>query len=113
MEHWLPLAELERLHRVTWGELADLEPRLYQLLWRAGEAGAACRCRSDVDSAFTPLSNEISGLIGFPGANRGHPVLGSVRAYEVVARKVYDTVASLVRAPGGPAADISPETRVR
>jgi hypothetical protein len=107
MEHWLPLAELERLHGVTWGELAELEPRLYQLLWRAGEAGAACRCRSDVDSAFTPLSNEIAGLVGFPGEDCGHTILGSFRAYEVAARMVYDAVASLVRARGVPAVDIS------
>jgi hypothetical protein len=107
MEHSLTLAHLEQVHGVTWGELADLEPKLWQLLWRARRAGAACRCRSDVDCAFSPLSNEIASLVGFLGANRGHPVLGSVGAYEVASRKVYDAVASLVRARGVPAVDIA------
>jgi hypothetical protein len=107
MENSLTLAHLERAYGVTWGELADLEPGLWQLLWRARQQGAGCRCRADVDAAFSPLSNDIAGLVGFLGKNRGHPLLGSVGAYAVVSRKVYDAVASLVRSPGVSAVDIA------
>ena len=41
--------ELERRHGVRWCELADLEPRVQHLLWRARAAGARCRSWSDVE----------------------------------------------------------------
>jgi hypothetical protein len=87
----------ESVTELTWDELADRLPELRQLLWRARSAGASCRSRADVDRVFSPLRNEIADLVGLLGANRHHPVLGSVEAYEVASRKVHDAVTCLLR----------------
>jgi hypothetical protein len=99
MQYSLALADLERIHGVTWQDLAEQEPRLWRLLWRARQLGATCRSRWDTDCVFRTRRNEVADLVGFLGANRDHPMLGSVGAYEVVCRRVYDAVASLVRVP--------------
>jgi hypothetical protein len=90
------VCELECRHGVRWYELADLEPRVQQLLWRAREAGAGCRNASDVQRIFSPLRNDLAGLLGFSGCHSGHPVLGSAGAYEVAYWKLYEAVAGLL-----------------
>jgi hypothetical protein len=90
------LSELEHKHGVRWCQLAELEPRVHQLLWRAREAGAACRRWSDLAQLFSPLRNDLSGLIGFSGRHSQHPVLGSQGAYEVAYWKLYEAVAGLL-----------------
>jgi hypothetical protein len=96
--------DLERRHGVTWQGLVELEPRLAELLWQARQAGANCRCWSDVERAFAPLRDALSKLIGFAGKKRWHPVLGGVGAYEVAYWKLYDAVAGLLplRPAGAP-----------
>jgi anti-anti-sigma factor len=81
---------------LTWAQLFDLEPRLETLLWRAREAGAACRTVTDVDRVFGPVRNELTALIGFAGTHHRHAVLGSPRAYQVAHAKLYDAVAGLL-----------------
>jgi hypothetical protein len=88
--------ELERRHGVRWCELADLEPRVQHLLWRARAAGARCRSWSDVERCFSPLQNELAGLLGFSGCQSRHPVLGSLGAYTVAYWKLYEAVAGLL-----------------
>ena len=93
--------DLERSHGVTWGELAELEPRLHELLWKARAAGAGCRCREDMHRVFAPLRDALTELVGFMGRHRDHPVLGSVGAYEVAYWRLRDAVAQpLILAPG-------------
>jgi hypothetical protein len=86
----------QRPEGVTWGQLVDLEPELGAMLRRARMAGAGCRTYADVERAFSPVRNELAGLIGFAGKHRRHPVLGSVGAYEAAYQKLYDAVAGLV-----------------
>jgi anti-anti-sigma factor len=86
----------QRAEGVTWGQLVDLEPELGAMLRGARMAGAGCRTYADVERAFSPVRNELAGLIGFTGKHRRHPVLGSVGAYEAAYQKLYDAVAGLV-----------------
>jgi hypothetical protein len=93
--------ELERRTGITWQDLAELEPRLAELLWRARLAGVGCRCWSDVHQAFGPIRNTVVELVGFAGQNHRHPVLGWPGAYDVAYRKLYDAVAGLLPARAG------------
>jgi hypothetical protein len=99
MQDYPRVQELEDLHGITWGELVDLEPQLDQLLRKASIAGAACRDRSGAARVFAPFRNALPELIGFSGTHRGHPVLGSLGAYEVAYWKLYDTIAGLLPPP--------------
>jgi anti-anti-sigma regulatory factor len=82
--------------RVTWARLAELEPKLETLLWRARGVGAGCRTFTDADHAFGPVRNELVALIGFAGPHHWHPILGSAEAYQVAYSKLYDAVAGLL-----------------
>jgi hypothetical protein len=107
VNHILRSHELERAHGVTWGQLTELEPRLNELLWKAQEDGARCRCREEAARVFGPFRNAVAELVGFQGRHRDHPVLGSVGAYEVAYWRLYDAVAGLLPRPP---ADV-PQTR--
>jgi anti-anti-sigma factor len=91
--------ELEQRHGLTWGELAGMEPRLAELLWQARAAGARCRGWEDVPQTFAPFRNAVAALVGFQGRHRGHPVLGSVGAYEVAYWRLHEAVAGLLPKP--------------
>ena len=91
--------DLERTYAITWRDLAELEPRLAELLWGARQACVTCRRWSDVDQAFAPIRDTLAGLIGFSSTRRGHPILGSVGAYEVAYWRLYDAVAGLLPPP--------------
>jgi len=105
VNHTAERHERERAHGVTWVQLTGLEPRLNELLWKAREGGADCRCHEDVTRAFVPVRNALADLVGFLGANRDHPVLGSVGAYEVAYWRLYDAVAGLLPQPSVEAPD--------
>jgi anti-anti-sigma regulatory factor len=92
--------DLQRTCGVTWGQLAELEPELQQLLWRARMEGGPCRTFTDVDRVLRPLRDELAELIGFAGKHRRHPVLSSAGAYAVAYWKLYDAVAGLLRRGG-------------
>jgi hypothetical protein len=99
--------DLEIENGLAWPDLVALEPKLAGLLWRARQASVTCRRWSDVERAFGPVRNELTGLIGFAGKHQRHPVLGSVGAYAVAHWKLYDAVAGLLPgrdavAPGPP-----------
>jgi hypothetical protein len=91
--------EVERAFGMTWGQLAVLEPRLNELLWKARQAGSRCRCGEEASFAFGPLRNAMADLVGFRSDHRDHPVLGSVGAYEVAYWRLYDAVVCLVPKP--------------
>jgi anti-anti-sigma factor len=91
--------DLEQRHGLTWAELAGLEPRLAELLWEARSAGARCRDWEDVPQTFAPFRNAAVEIVGFQGKHRGHPVLGSVGAYEVAYWRLHDAVAGLLPRP--------------
>jgi hypothetical protein len=93
--------DLELLSGATWHDLAELEPRLGELLWEARQASVTCRRWSDVDRVFAPIRNTLADLVGITGQNHRHPVLASPEAYQVAYWKVYDAVAGLL--PGHPA----------
>jgi hypothetical protein len=93
------VADLERVHGLTWGELAGLKPRLNELLWQARAAGADCRCREDAYRVFAPRRGAVAELIGLTGRHRDHPVLGSVGAYEVAYWRLYHAVFGLLPPP--------------
>ena len=97
--------ELERLHGVTWHDLAEMEPRLGELLWRALQAGVGCRGWSDVERVFSPIRNAVAELAGFAGHNHRHSVLGSTGAYQVAYWKLYDAVAGLLPGRAGGTAE--------
>jgi hypothetical protein len=100
--------DLERVAGITWNDLANLEPMLAELVWKARQAGVTCRCRSDVARVFAPIRNNLAERIGFAGSNHHHPVLGGSGAYQVAYWKLYDAVAGSLphragRAEGAPA----------
>jgi anti-anti-sigma regulatory factor len=95
-ERYPKVDEVQRSHGIAWSELVELEPQLETLLWRARQVGAACRTFADVERAFAPLRNELTGLVGFLGKRHRHLVLGSTGAYEVAYWKLYDAVAGLL-----------------
>jgi hypothetical protein len=101
MNEFPKVYELEGMHGVSWCELADLEPRVQKLLWRAREAGARCRSWSEVEEIFSPLRDELARLLGVGGRNSWHPVLGSFGAYEVAYWKLHEAVAGLLPRFGG------------
>jgi anti-anti-sigma factor len=88
--------EVQRIHGIAWGQLAELEPQIETLLWRTRLVGADCRTFADVDRAFRSLQYELADLVGFAGKHHRHPVLGSVGAYEVAYWKLYDAMAGLL-----------------
>jgi hypothetical protein len=91
--------DVERRSGITWSELTALEPRLTELLWAARNAGATCRQWSDAAGVFSPIQNNLSGLIGFAGKHHRHLVLGSSGAYQVAYWRLYDAVAGLLSSP--------------
>jgi hypothetical protein len=99
MNHIPKVHDLERTHGVTWGELAGLEPRLNELLWQARAAGGDCHCREDVARAFAPFRGAVAELVGVLGRHSGHPVLGSVGAYEVAYWRLHNAVCGLLPRP--------------
>jgi len=108
MDPYPNIRELERLSNITWLDLAELEPRLEELLWEARRACAACRCWSDMDRVFAPIRAWLSAFVGFAGQNHRHPVLGSPDAYNVAYWKLYDAVAVLLPVWAG-SAEKAPE----
>jgi hypothetical protein len=96
MKEYPSYRDLERMHGLSWHDIADMEPRLAALLCEAHRAGAVCRRWSDVESAFAPLRGHLATLVGFCGKHRWHPILGSQPAYDVAYWKLYDAVAALV-----------------
>jgi hypothetical protein len=88
--------EIEQHHGVYWCQLAESEPRVQKMLWRARQAGAECRQWSEVEQLFTPFRHELAGLLGFAGRHRHDPLLGSLAAYEVAHWKLYEAIAGLL-----------------
>jgi hypothetical protein len=91
--------DLEQANGVTWGELAGLEPRLNDLLWRARAAGARCASWEDAARVFAPFRDAVAELVGFRCSRSTHPVLGSVGAYEVAYWRLRDAVVALLPPP--------------
>jgi anti-anti-sigma factor len=116
MNHIPQVQDLERAHRVAWGQLAELEPRLAELLWQARAAGAGCCGWEDVERVFAPFLNAVAELVGLRGRHHNHPVLGSVGAYEVAYWRLREAVAGLlprpVHAQSAPEATTGPRTHV-
>jgi anti-anti-sigma factor len=97
------VVDVQRSYGVTWGQLVELERHLETLLEGAQQAGARCRCFTDVDRVFGPLRNELAGLVGFAGKYHRHPILGTAGAYEVAYWTLYDAVAGSVAGRAGSA----------
>jgi hypothetical protein len=104
--------DLEQIHAITWFELAELEPRLQELLWQARKVGGACRQWSEVDRAFAPIRNSLTELVGFGRRNPQHSILCGTEAYQVAYWKLYDAVAGLLRRCPG-VAEEAPKLRRR
>jgi hypothetical protein len=93
--------DLEHLSGITWRDLAELEPKLGELLWKARQACVHCRRWSDVDRVFAPIQGALAELVGFAGKHHGHPVLGGSGAYQVAYWRLYDAVAGLLSGRAG------------
>jgi hypothetical protein len=91
--------DLERVYGIPWVEIIELEPRVADLLHEARRACGACQRWSDVTPRFAPFRNALAALVGFTGAHRRHPVLGTVGAYEVGYWRLYDAIAGLLPPP--------------
>jgi hypothetical protein len=101
MKAFASVHDTEHSHGVTWHQLVELEPELHQLLYRSRMAGAACRCPADVARIFSPLRNELAGLVGFQAKRSSHAVLNTIGAYEVAYWKLYHAVTGLLPAVCG------------
>jgi hypothetical protein len=102
--------DVERRAGITWHDLVELDSRLAALLWEARRACVNCRRWSDVDRAFSPIRNALSGLVGFAGRSCRHRVLSSSGAYEIAYWKLYDAVAGLLPAAAAVSASDCPAT---
>jgi hypothetical protein len=107
MPHLANVQDLERAHGVTWDELTQRVPELTWLLRQARQAGAACRGWADVYAAFSPFRHRLDALLGPLGKQRGHPVLGSLGAYQVAYWTLRDAVTGPLSRSGGPEAPAS------
>ena len=101
MKPYPNIQDLERQSGITWRQLAEQEPGLEDLLWRARQACVTCRRWSDVDRVFAPIRNVLAELAGFASRNHRHPVLGCAGAYQVAYWKLYDAVAGLLPGRAG------------
>jgi hypothetical protein len=99
MNHPPCVQDIERERGVYWLQLADLEPGLYPLLWRARQEGAACRDWPEAQRAFARIQSELTDLVGLLGRHHRHPILGTVGAYEVAYWKLYEAVTGLLKRP--------------
>jgi hypothetical protein len=82
----------EKAFGVTWRQLAAAEPELNAMLEQAREAGG-CRNVEQVNRKFSPFKSAIHKLVGFFGKHKGHPLLGTQAAYEVVTWRLRNAVA--------------------
>ncbi|MFM8272664.1 MAG: hypothetical protein ACKODX_10065 [Gemmata sp.] len=94
MKDYKSVRVYEKMYGVTWKELAAAEPQLNHLLEQAADAGDGCRNLCEVDRRFNPFKNIIHQLVGFCGKHRGHPLLGTREAYDVVYWKLRNAVAN-------------------
>jgi hypothetical protein len=85
--------DMERIHGVRWDELVAAEPELERLLKVARMVGDCCRNWRDVERGWGQFKNDIAGLVGYFGKHRGHPLLGTVAAYDVTYWKLHNAVA--------------------
>jgi hypothetical protein len=85
--------DMERIHKITWDQLAELEPELDKLLADARSVGKCCRTWREIEKGWTRFKNPIHTLIGLFGKHRGHPILGTVAAYDVTYWKCHNAVA--------------------
>ena len=85
--------DMECMHKVTWDQLAELEPQLSTLLDEARSVGRCCRTWREVEKNWTPFKSPIQRVVGLFGKHRGHSVLGTVAAYDVVYWKLHNAVA--------------------
>jgi hypothetical protein len=103
------VADLERIHDLTWGQLVGLEPQLAELLWQARAAAAGYQDRQDVRRVFAPFRQAVTELVGWQGRHRSCPLLGSVAAYEVAYWKLHETVAGQLTRPAASGVSASDE----
>ncbi len=82
----------EKAFGVTWRQLAAAEPELNTLLEQARDAGG-CRTVEQVNRKFSPFKSPIHKLVGFCGKHKGHPLLGTQAAYDVVTWRLRNAVA--------------------
>lgn len=94
MEDVRSVKDMERIHGVRWVDLVELEPELDGLLKFARIVGGSCRDWWDVERGWGQFKNDIAGLVGYFGKHRGHPILGTVAAYDVVYWKLHNAVAN-------------------
>jgi len=93
MRDFRSVREMEKIHSITFKQLAAEERELDRLLSIAQMVGNACRSWHDVERGFNQFKNDILKLVGFCGKHSGHPVLGTVGAYDVVYWKLHNAVA--------------------
>lgn len=84
---------MEEMYGIEWNDLAKLEPELENLLRWARMVGNSCRKWTDVEKGFAQFKNDIAELAGFGSRHRGHPVLATRGAYDVVYWKIHNAVA--------------------
>lgn len=82
----------EKAFGVTWRQLVAAEPELNTLLDQARDAGG-CRTVEQVNRKFNSFKTPIHKLVGFFGKHKGHPLLGTQAAYDVVTWRLRNAVA--------------------
>lgn len=89
--------------KLTWHKLAQLEPRLSEVLKQAqairDDRSDSSFCANRVWFGYDEpgpgprgFKSKVSSLVGWCSVNAGHPVLGSSEAYDLAYRTVYDAL---------------------
>lgn len=83
---------MEEVHGVSWDQLELLEPRIAVLLARVRAVRPSIKDEWDEERCWNRFKKPIADIVGYLGENRGHPVLGTTEAYDVVYWRLHNTL---------------------
>jgi hypothetical protein len=92
LKDWFNVSDIEKMHGVQWPDLVEHEPELERLLRLATMVGDACQSYADEERGWTQFKEPIANLVGFFGKNKGHPILGTRGAYDVVYWRLHNAL---------------------
>lgn len=84
--------DMERIHGLRWGQLAEQEPELERLLKSARMVGDGCRTWSDVHKGFSQFKNDVDRLTRSIVSRSPGPKLNGTAVWDVIYWKLHNAV---------------------